>query len=322
MNPRAYLVPNTVVTSRGCPHACSFCYKASFWGEHYYETRPVAHLKRELETLAGRFVFFLDDNLLVNRGHAREIFGLLRGTGMVWQASGSLDMARDPAYLHQAYKAGCRSLFVGFESLSADNMLQANKAVNLGADYAEAIRRFHDAGIMVNASFVFGFDHDGPDVFDQTVRFAIRNKVETATFHILTPFPGTRLYERMEAQGRLLHRNWALYDTRHAVFRPRRMSPEALDEGYWRAYRQFYSYRSILRRSLGLGGAVKRLAYNVGWKRMDGIWAAVIRCGLLPRVRPLLERVLAVRHNQAEGQGEGEPPLALEGGSERAHPIL
>jgi len=293
MNPRAYLVRNTMVTSRGCPHCCAFCYKASFWGERYYETRPMADLERELATLDGRFVFFLDDNLLGSRRHARELFGLLRGSGMVWQAAGSLDVARDPALLHAAYDAGCRSLFVGFESLSPENMRRAGKAVNAATDYAQAVRRFHDAGIMVNGSFVFGFDCDGPDVFDRTVEFAIESRIETATFHILTPFPATAAFARIEAEGRLLHRNWALYDTRHAVFAPRRMTPGQLEAGYDRAYHDFYRFGSILRRSLGLPAPLKRLAYNIVWKRVDPLWAAVIQCGVLPWVRPLFERVLA-----------------------------
>ena len=183
---------------------------------------------------------------------------MLRGSGMVWQASASLDVTRDTAFLDEAYEAGCRSLFVGFESLSDENMRRSNKSINAVADYARAIRRFHDAGMMINASFVFGFDCDGPDVFDRTLEFAIENKLETATFHVLTPFPGTRLFAQMEAGGRLLHRDWRLYDTRHAVFRPAHMKPDALEKGYWRSYDEFYRYGSIFRRSVGMPNALKR----------------------------------------------------------------
>ena len=310
MSSAAYLVRNTMVTSRGCPHCCSFCYKGSFWGARYYETRPMADLERELASLDGRFVFFLDDNLLADRRHARDLFRLLRGSGMVWQAAGSLDVASDQQFLDEAYQAGCRSLFVGFESLSSENMRLANKPVNAAADYAEAVRRFHDAGIMVNASFVFGFDCDGPDVFDRTLEFAIGNQIETATFHILTPFPGTAAFAQIEAEGRLLHRNWALYDTRHAVFAPRRMEPGQLEAGYDRAYRDFYRYGSILRRSVGLPAPLKRVAYNVVWRRMDGLWAAIIGGGLLPFVRPLFERVLARNTRPAADQPAWAPALA------------
>lgn len=293
MNPRACLIRNTMVTSRGCPHACAFCYKSGFWGERYYEARPLAAIERELATCDDGLVFFLDDNLLGNRRHGRALFRLLRGSGIVWQAAASLDVAQDPAYLDQAYDAGCRSLFVGFESLSPENMRAANKRVNAATNYPEAIRRFHDAGIMINSSFVFGFDCDGPDVFDRTVEFAIENKLETATFHVLTPFPGTRAFAEMEAEGRLLHRNWARYDTDHAVFRPRRMSPECLEEGHKRAYAEFLRYGSILRRSFGLPGVLKRLAYNLAWMKVDPLWVAIIRSGLMPFARQIFTRVLA-----------------------------
>jgi radical SAM superfamily enzyme YgiQ (UPF0313 family) len=293
MNPRAYLVPATMVTGRGCPNACRFCYKSGFWGSRYYERRPLADIEAELATLPGRFVFFLDDNFLADRRRAREIFAVLRGAGKIWQAAGSLAAAREPRFLEEAYAAGCRSLFVGFESLSPTNMRQMGKGVNAAADYAAAIRRFHDAGIMINGSFVFGFDGDGPDAFGRTVEFAVANGIETATFHILTPYPGTPAFAEFGAQGRLLHRDWRRYDTRHAVFRPRRMSPERLEAGYWRAYRDFYSTGSIVRRSRGLAGAARRFAYSFAWKRLDRLWSAIIHAGLLPAVRPLFERVLA-----------------------------
>ena len=257
MNPRAYLLRHTMVTSRGCPHACDFCYKSSFWGPTYYEPRPIAEVERELSGIDDRLVFFLDDNLLANRRHARGAVRVLRGSGIVWQAAASLDMARDPQYLGEAYDAGCRSLFVGFESLSPENMRGNNKPVNAATDYAQACRRFHDAGIMINGSFVFGFDCDGPDVFNRTLEFTLENKILTASFHVLTPLPGTKAFERLEAQGRILHRNWTQYDTYHAVFQPRRMTPEQLEAGYDRAKREFAAWGSILGRSLGLPGRLE-----------------------------------------------------------------
>ena len=146
MNRHAYLIHNTMVTSRGCPHACDFCYKSSFWGPRYYEARPIAEIKRELETVEDGLVFFLDDNLLANRQHAHALFDVLRGSGVVWQAAGSLDVAQDPAYLDEAYEAGCRSLFVGFESISPENMRANNKGVNVATNYLEACRRLSRRG--------------------------------------------------------------------------------------------------------------------------------------------------------------------------------
>ncbi len=310
MNPRAYLVRNTIVTSRGCPHCCSFCYKKGFWGERYFETRPLEAIERELATVDSSFVFFLDDNFLGDRRHARQVFSLLRGSGIVWQGSASLDVVHTPGFLDEAYGAGCRSLFVGFESITAANMRKAHKRVNSPAAYPEAIRRFHDAGIMLNASFVFGFDGDDPDVFDRTLEFAIENQLETGTFHILTPYPGTDGFAELAREGRLLHRDWSRYDTRHAVFRPRRMSPEQLEAGRRKMYRDFYRYGSILRRSLGLTGALKRIAYNVAWQRLDSVWSALIACGLLPPARALFERILACRTRPAETPQRAPRPIA------------
>lgn len=325
MNQRAYLIRHTMVTSRGCPHACDFCYKSSFWGPRYFEPRPIACIEQELATIDDRLVFFLDDNLLANRRHARALFQVLRGSGVVWQAAGSLDVAADPGYLEEAYEAGCRSLFVGFESISSENMRGNNKTVNATANYAAACRRFHDAGIMINGSFVFGFDADGPDVFDRTVEFAVENKILTATFHILTPLPGTRAFERLEAEGRLLHRDWSYYDTDHAVFRPRGMTPEQLEAGHRRAYRDFLSYGSILQRSIGLPGMMKRLAYNIAWSKVDSLWVAIIRLGLMPFAREIFDRVLRVNTQGPTAavpvlSPPGTPPTLREPESPR-HPV-
>jgi radical SAM superfamily enzyme YgiQ (UPF0313 family) len=299
MNPRGYLLRHTMVTSRGCPHACDFCYKSSFWGRDYHEARPLAAVERELAEVDDGLVFFLDDNLLANRDHARGLFGVLRGSGILWQAAGSLDVTRTPGYLDEAYAAGCRSLFVGFESLSPENMRRQNKPVNALTDYAEACRRFHEAGIMINGSFVFGFDCDGPDVFERTVEFTERNRLLTATFHILTPFPGTPAFARLEAEGRLLHRDWTYYDTDHAVFRPRGITPEQLEAGHREAYRKLRSWGCILRRSTGLPGTAKRLAYNAAWSKVDPLWIAILRAGLMPFAKRIFRRVLAVETRPA-----------------------
>jgi radical SAM superfamily enzyme YgiQ (UPF0313 family) len=293
MNHRKYLVPNTIVASRGCPYSCDFCYKESFWGRNYYEFRPLPEIARELDTFQHRFVFFLDDNLLGSRKEARNLFALLKGYDFVWQAAASLDAAYTPGFLREAYECGCRSLFVGFESITKTNLERAHKPQNQKHDYADAVQRFHDAGIMINGSFVYGFDDDDPGVFHRTVEFAIENKIETATFHILTPFPKTRTFARLDREGRLLHRDWDKYDTRHAVFRPRRMSPAQLEEGYRWSYEEFYRYGSILRRSLGLPNPLKRSLYNVGWKKMDAVWDFILAHNLIERVLPAFEYALA-----------------------------
>jgi len=292
MNKEKYLVPNTLVASRGCLYNCDFCYKKSFWGEKYYKFRPLEDIRKELDTFKQRFVFFLDDNLMGNRVEARKIFSLLKEYNFIWQGAASIDVAYSEGFLKEAYECGCRSLFVGLESLSRENMRHSNKVQNQKYDYEDAIKRFHNAGIMLNGSFIYGLDEDGPDVFEKTVDFAIKNKIETATFHIQTPFPGTKLFEKLENEGRILHRNWEQYDTRHAVYRPEKMSPEKLEEGYWWSYDKFYSYSSIFQRAFGLNAPLKRLTYNVAWKKMDGFWNIIIKNNYLRFIIPAFEYIL------------------------------
>ena len=200
-----------------------------------------------------------------------------------------------PGLLERAVDAGLRSLFVGFETLNPANLLEQRKYQNLRRDYGEAIRRLHDLGVMINGSFVFGMDEDDASVFDLTVGWAIDQGIETATFHILTPYPGTALYGRMEAEGRLLHQDWDLYDTRHVVFATRGMTAEELEAGYWRAYRDFYRWGSIFRgasNKTSWPGRLRHLAYAGGWKKFEPLWDWVIRARKVSRALPLLEAVL------------------------------
>jgi radical SAM superfamily enzyme YgiQ (UPF0313 family) len=166
---------------------------------------------------------------------------------------------------------------------------------NVGADYVAAIRKLHNLGVMINASFVFGLDGDDENVFERAVDWAVSQGIETATFHILTPYPGTALHQRMTAQGRITSTDWNLYDTRHTVYRPAGMTPEALEAGYWRAYQQFYSWRSILDSASThetIPAKLRHLAYTTGWKKAEPVWNWIIRHQLLPKMKPALEAVL------------------------------
>lgn len=292
-----YLVPNSIVVSRGCPHACAFCYKDGFFeGGRSFYVQPVKDALAEIDRLPGRHLYFLDDHLFGHPGFAAALFGAMRGMGRVWQAAGTVDAVLRPGLVEQAVACGLRSLFVGFETLGAAGLRAQGKRQNLGRDYGEAVRRLHDQGVMVNASFVFGFDQDDASVFERTVEWAIEQGIETATFHVLTPYPGTALFGRMEAEGRLLHRDWDLYDTRHAVFRPARMSPSELEAGYRRAYRDFYRWGSILRGAAHQRDALlglRHAAYAIGWKKCEPLWDLLIRTRRVGRALPLLESVLA-----------------------------
>src|SRR3712207_4015800 len=189
-----YLVPNSIVVSRGCPHSCDFCYKEAFFqGGRGFYTQTVDDALAEIERLPGRHLYFLDDHLFGNARFATELFDGMRGMGRVWQAAGTVQSVLRPGLLERAVACGLRSLFVGFETLSPDNLRDHHKLQNLHRDYGAAIRRLHDNGVMVNGSFVFGMDGDDESVFDRTVERAIGQGIETATFHILTPYPGTEI---------------------------------------------------------------------------------------------------------------------------------
>jgi radical SAM superfamily enzyme YgiQ (UPF0313 family) len=236
----------------------------------------------------------------------------MRGMGRVWQAAGTVDSIletrREPRLLDQAAACGLRSLFVGLETINTASLVEQNKRQNVGRDYALAIERLHERGVMVNGSFVFGMDGDDGSVFDRTVEWAVRRGIETATFHILTPYPGTALYARMESEGRLLHRNWDLYDTRHTVFHPARMSPEALEAGYWRAYREFYRWPAIVKAAMtkpAWVGRARHFAYAAGWKKFEGLWDLVLRAKRVAHMRPVLEGVLGGRASTAEAPSRG-----------------
>lgn len=207
-----YLVPNSIVVSRGCPHACDFCYKEAFFqGGRSFYVQAVDDALAEIDRLPGRHLYFLDDHLLGHPRFAAALFEGMRGVGRLWQAAGTVRSVLQGDLIEKAAQAGLRSLFVGFETLDASSLREQNKTQNLGRDYSAAIRRLHGLGVMVNGSFVFGMDHDDESVFDRTVEWAVGQGVETATFHILTPYPGTALYQRMAAERRITSHDWDRY---------------------------------------------------------------------------------------------------------------
>lgn len=306
-----YLVPNSIVVSRGCPHTCDFCYKEAFFqgGKSFY-TQEVDAALGEIERLPGRHLYFLDDHLFGNPRFATALLDGMQGMGRLWQAAGTVATVLKPGLMEKAAASGLRSLFVGFETLNEGNLIAQNKIQNLRKDYQAAIKRLHDLGIMVNASFVFGMDEDDETIFHRTVEWAVQQGIETATFHILTPYPGTALHARMKAQGRITSWNWDRYDTRHTVFQPLKMSPETLEAGYWQAYRDFYRWDAIFKAAWTKDsptGRLRHLAYAGGWKKFEPVWDWVIRAQRVTQFLPLLETVLGglgrhtpVQHNQVQ----------------------
>ena len=309
-----YLVPNSIVVSRGCPHVCDFCYKEAFFeGGRSFYTQTVDAALGEIERLPGRHLYFLDDHLFGDRRFASALFEGMRGMGRLWQAAGTVNAVLAPGLLERAVDAGLRSLFVGFETLNPENLAEQRKYQNMRRDYAAAIRRLHGLGVMINGSFVFGMDGDDSSVFGRTVEWAIEHGIETATFHILTPYPGTALYRRIAEQDRLTVHDWDLYDTRHAVFSPARMSAAQLESGYRWAYREFYRWRSIARGAAAHDDAIaglRHFAYAAGWKKFEPMWDVIIRARRAGAMLPVLETILSEfgrRSSQAATAGDRRP---------------
>jgi radical SAM superfamily enzyme YgiQ (UPF0313 family) len=297
-----YLVPNSIVVSRGCPHHCNFCYKDAFFegGKSFYTQRVDAALA-EIERLPGRHLYFLDDHLLGNQRFASALFEGMKGLDRVFQGASTIDAILRGNLIEKAAEAGLRSVFVGFETLSNGNLVQSNKKQNLGRDYNEAIQRLHSLGIMINGSFVFGLDDDDKDVFKRTVDWAVQQALTTCTFHILTPYPGTRLYQQMKADRRILHRQWNLYDTRHVVYKTKSLSDVELKKGYDWSYKSFYSWSNIFKASLqhdNVKHAIKHFSYAGGWKKFEPLWNFMIKTHGLNKMLPLLEAILSKVHKR------------------------
>lgn len=247
LNRKSYWTTNCVQTSRGCPFACDFC-TVTIFGGNQFRLRPVEEVVEEVRRLNKGFVVFVDDNIAGNKAYAKQLFKALTPLKINWGSQASLTMARDPELLALAAKSGCTALFIGVESISEENLLAANKKFNKVEKFREEFKRFHDHGILIQTGMIFGFDNDDESVFERTVEFLEENRIELAMFNILTPLPGTNLYKKMDAEGRIIDRDWAHYDGRHVVFRPRLLTPETLQEGFFWAYHNFYSVPSILKR--------------------------------------------------------------------------
>ena len=243
---RDYLYCNIVHTSRGCPYRCDFCYNSC--GGHAYLKRPIDDVLRDIRTVGRRHIMFIDDNFAGDPAWTRRLLQAIMPLKIRWNAAVSLNAALDTELLNLMKRSGCEGLFIGFESVNAASLRDVHKGQNNLERYEQAVANIHDRGMMVNASFVFGLDGDTPDTFRHTLDWIIRNRIETVTSHIMTPYPGTVLYDRMKAEGRITTEDLSLYNTANVVFEPRHMTAEQLRSGYLWMYRQIYSIRNIMRR--------------------------------------------------------------------------
>ncbi|MRR33680.1 B12-binding domain-containing radical SAM protein [bacterium] len=265
---KRYLFTNTLQTTRGCPHDCEFCSVTPFYGRKYRK-RPVDSVLGELETLRKKnsFAFFVDDNLVGDRSYALELFSGMRGMGFKWLSHAPINLARDPELLQAAGESGCVGMFVGFESLNEEALAAMGKVTNRAASYLDDARAFRDNGVGILGSFVLGYDGDTPAVFETLLRFCEQARLEAAIFPILTPYPGTAVRARLEAEGRITSSRWEDYDMGHVTFRPVGMTAEELQAGHDRLNRSFYSFSSMFRRIFKAHRSVQVFApMNLGFR--------------------------------------------------------
>jgi radical SAM superfamily enzyme YgiQ (UPF0313 family) len=293
----SFLTTTSLIATRGCHNRCGFCYLATEGLHMPYLVRDVEQIVQEFQADDQPYAVFVDNNLGSRPDYLRRLCRALRPLDKIWSAAVTIDVTDDPSLVRDMALAGCTGVFIGFESLANDNITDSHKKSPRTEDYARRVDVLHRHGIQVNGSFVLGFDHDRPDVFEKTVAWIEKNRLECATFHILTPYPGTPLFKQMEAEGRILHRNWTLYDTGHVVFKPKHMTPGQLAEGYAWCYRRLFSHASIWRRRPADARAVlPYLAMSYLYKRSNRLWYRLIRHQLVARVWRGLVEVTRRRH--------------------------
>jgi radical SAM superfamily enzyme YgiQ (UPF0313 family) len=262
----SYNIPNTVMATRGCLHVCDFCAVPVAWPG--YSRRPIADVIRDISQVRTKLLVINDVSLTDDLEYAKELFTAMIPLDKHWGGLATVQVVKDPELLELMAKSGCRYLLIGFESLNQLALKEISKGFNQPQEYAKLVEALHDHGITVQGTFMFGFDHDDASVFDATVQQVNELKIDIPRFSILTPYPGTALYQRLLKEGRILSFNWEDYDTMHVVFRPAQMSPDELYNGFRRAYRETFKIRHIMKRThrLDLTGLINFIG-NLTYRR-------------------------------------------------------
>ena len=237
-----------IETSRGCPHNCSFCLVTRYFGKKM-RYRPIEEVVKEIKYHAAKFILFTDDNIAINSARAQELFLAIKPLNIQWLGQFESSVIKRPELLRLASESGCRSAFVGVETLLSDNLHSINKSHNARIDFKDIVKGFKEAGIDLFPSFIFGMDYDTQDVIKQTIEQMIKSNVDAVIPWMLTPVPGTPCYNEHKDKGRLIHENYSSYDYWHAVIKPKLMTTEELKKSFWQGLRRFYSLHSILLRA-------------------------------------------------------------------------
>ncbi len=290
---KKFLTNNVFEATRGCIHNCDFCVVPSAWGRKPLQ-KPPEQVVADIRQHGARKLIFVDLNLIADREYALRLFKALVPLGVQWYGLSTVLLASDSELLELAARSGCRGLLMGLESISVQNLRQNHKGFNSPEKFATVVEALHAHGIALQGCFVFGLDHDESDIFLKTAEFAVQAKIDLPRFAIVTPFPNTALYKRLEAEGRLLTRDWELYDGQHVVFKPARMSVEQLQSGAEAAWKHAYSLRSIARRILHSPAAWPvKLGTNLGYRFYAHNLGRFYNCdwiiGRAPQLQPPLQ---------------------------------
>jgi radical SAM superfamily enzyme YgiQ (UPF0313 family) len=287
-----YLTNNVFEATRGCVHNCDFCVVPSAWGRKPLQ-KPVEQVVADIQQHGARKLIFVDLNLIADREYALRLFKALIPLRAEWYGLSTVLLASDVELLDLAARSGCRGLLMGLESISVQNLRQNHKGFNSPEKFGRVVEALHAHGIALQGCFVFGLDHDEGDVFLKTAEFAVEAKIDLPRFAIVTPFPNTALYKRLEGEGRLLTKNWELYDGQHVVFQPARISVDELQWGTEAAWKQAYSVRSIARRIVHSPASWPvKIGTNLGYRFYAHNLSRFYNCdwiiGRAPRIVPPL----------------------------------
>ena len=251
--PRGHRLPKMpLFTTRGCVFNCKFCSVSKYFGRTY-RFKPIPHVIKEIDHVGTDSYFFVDDNIACNADYSEDLFKAITGKKINWLSQISTTVLKTPKLIDLAAKSGCTSLFIGIESINRDSLKTINKGFNKIEKYEELFARLRESGIKPFVSIIFGLDEDTSEQFKLTIDFLMKNKIGNAYFWILTPLPGTKLYEEMDHDNRILTKDWSRYNLSDVVFQPKNFTPQELYDGYWKAFQEFFSIKNI----------VKRLYYNV-----------------------------------------------------------
>jgi radical SAM superfamily enzyme YgiQ (UPF0313 family) len=245
---KKYLYTNIISTSRGCPFQCDFCYNSCKNVLKTYINRPIDYVIKDINALKTRHIMFIDDNFIGNPKWTKKLLKEIKPLQLKWNAAVTSNIVDMPELLDEMRESGCQSLFIGFESINSKSLESVHKVQNSVNRYEKLVDEIHKRGIMINASFVFGLNEDDVSIFKSTLEWVVKNKIETVTSHILTPYPGTKLYSSLLEENRIVDFNLSNYNTAHVVYKPKNMTAEELYNGYLWIYKEVYTFKNIMKR--------------------------------------------------------------------------